>query len=128
MFEPRGIGFKIRANIDANHAGDNVTSRSQKGFLDYLNCAPIYWSPKKQTSVESRSFGSKFNAMNQFCDYILGLRYRLKMMGISCKGPAYVYGDNQSVLEKTTTPESTLKKKSHSIAYHFVQEGAARYK
>ena len=36
------------------------------------------------------------------------------------------YGDSQSVLASTTIPDSTLKKKSQSRAYHFVHEGAAR--
>ena len=40
--------------------------------------------------------------------------------------PAYVCGDNQSVLANTTAPGSTLKKKSNAITYHFVQEGCAR--
>jgi len=47
------------------------------------------------------------------------------MMGIPCEGPSFIYGDNQSVLSNTTIPESTLKKKSQSIAYHFVREGVA---
>ena len=47
-------------------------------------------------------------------------------MGIPCEGPAYIYGDNQSVLANTTIPDSTLKKKSQSIAYHFMREGSAR--
>ena len=48
------------------------------------------------------------------------------MMGIPCEAPAYIYGDNQSVLANTTIPNSTLKKKSQSISYHFVREGSAR--
>ena len=48
------------------------------------------------------------------------------MVGIPVEGPAYIEGDNQSVLANTTIPDSTLKKKSQSIAYHFVREGAAR--
>ena len=40
--------------------------------------------------------------------------------------PAYVFGDNKSVLCNTMAPESTLKKKSNAIAYHFVREGVAR--
>jgi hypothetical protein len=47
-------------------------------------------------------------------------------MGIPCEGPAYIQGDNQSVLANTSIPDSTLRKKSQSIAYHFVREGAAR--
>ena len=48
------------------------------------------------------------------------------MMGISCEGPSYLYGDNQSVLENTTITDSTLKKNVLIIAYHFVQKGAVR--
>ena len=47
------------------------------------------------------------------------------MMGIPCEFPSYIYGDNQSVLVNSSIPTSVLKKKSCSIAYHFVREGAA---
>ena len=126
MPEPRGHSFIMRANVDADHASDTVSRRSRTGFLIYLNCALVYWWSKKQTSVESSSFGSQFVAMKQCCEYIRGLRYKLRMMGIPVEGPTYIYGDNQSVLANTTIPDSTLKKKSQSIAYHFVHEGVAR--
>jgi hypothetical protein len=64
--------------------------------------------------------------MKQCCDYLRGLRYKLWMMGIPCESPAYILGDNQSELANTTIPDSTLKKKNQSIAYHFIREGAAR--
>ena len=126
MPQTRGSGFVMRAYVDVDHAGDSITRRSRTGFLVYLNSAPIYWMSKKQTSVETSSFGSEFIAMKQCTEYIRGLRYKLRMMGIPCEGPAFVYGDNQSVLANTTIPDSTLKKKSQSIAYHFVREGCAR--
>jgi hypothetical protein len=126
MPEPRGQGFVINAKVDADHASDTVTRRSRTGFFVYLNCAPVYWLSKKQTSCESSSFGSEFVAMKQCCEYLRGLRYKLRMMGIPCEGPAYIYGDNQSVLASCGIPDSILKKKSQSIAYHFVREGAAR--
>ena len=126
MPRPRGFGFVIRGKVDADHAGDTTSRRSRTGFIVYLNCAPCYWLSKKQTSVESSSFGSEFVAMKQCCEYIRGLRYKLRMMGIPVEGPAFIYGDNQSVLANSTIPDSTLKKKSQSICYHFVREGAAR--
>ena len=92
----------------------------------YVNSAPVYWMSKKQNSVESSSFGSEFTAMKQCCEYIRGLRYKLRMMGIEVLGPAYIQGDNKSVLYNTSIPDSTLSKKSQSIAYHFVREGATR--
>ena len=70
--EPRGHGFIMRAKVDANHASDTVSRRSRTGFLIYLNFALVYWWSKKQTSVESSSFGSEFVAMKQCCEYIRG--------------------------------------------------------
>ena len=48
------------------------------------------------------------------------------MLGIPVEGPTCIYGDIQSVLANTTIPDSTLKNKSQSIAYHFAHEGVAR--
>ena len=45
-------------------------------------------------------------------------------MDIPCISPTFIFVDNQSVLANTTVPDSTLKKKSHIIAYHFVQKVA----
>ena len=126
MPELRGLGFVMRAKVDADHASDTMTRHSRTGFLVYLNCAPIYWWSNKQNSVESSSFGSEFIAMKQCCEYVCGLRYKLRMMCISCEDPTFIYGDNQSVLANTTISDSMLKKKSQSIAYHFVREGAAQ--
>ena len=54
-----------------------------------------------------------------------GLRYKLRMMGVPISGPSYIYGDNMSVIKNTQTPQSTLKKKSNSICYHFCRESVA---
>ena len=126
MPEPRGLGFMIVAKVDADHASDTVTRRSRTGILVYLNCSLIHWWSKKQASIESSSFGAEFIVMKQCCEYLHGLRYKLRMMGIPCDGPSHIYGDNQSVLANTMMPDSTLKKKSQSIAYHLVREGSAR--
>ena len=85
------------------------------------------WHSKKQLSCENSTFGAEFIAMKQLCEYLRGLRYKLRMMGIPCEDPAYIQGDNQSVLANTSIPDSVLKKKSQSLAYHFVREGCARH-
>ena len=126
MPEPRGVGFTMRAFVDSDFAGELTTRRSRTGYIVFLNSAPIYWFSKRQTCVETSSFGSEFIAMKQCCEYIRGLRYKLRMMGIPVDLPTYIFGDNQSVLANTTNPHSTLKKKSSSIAYHFVREGTAK--
>ena len=124
--EARGIGFLMRALVDSDHGGCIVTRRSRTGFIIFLNGAPIYWYSKKQTGIETSSFGAEFIVMKQCCEYIHGLHYKLRMMGILVDEPTFVFGDNQSVLSNTTIPHSTLKKKSSSIAYHFVREGVVK--
>ena len=70
--------------------------------------------------------GSEFVVMKQCCEYVRGLRYKLRMMGIPVTNPAFIFRENQSVLWNTTVPDSTLKKKSCLVAYHFVREGVAK--
>ena len=69
MPEPRGQGMVMRCFVDADHASDSITRRSRTGFVIYLNTAPIYWYSKKQTTVETSSFGSEFVAMKQCTEY-----------------------------------------------------------
>jgi hypothetical protein len=126
MPTPHGLTMMMRVYIDSNHAGDLVTWCSWTGFIVFLNNAPIYWSSKKQGSCETSTYGSKFVAMKQATEYVRGLRFKLWMMGITVDEPAFVFGDNQSILANTTAPASILKKKSNAIAYHFVREGCAR--
>ena len=48
------------------------------------------------------------------------------MLGIPVELTTYIFGDNQSILVNSSKPHSSLKKKSSSIAFRFVREGAAK--
>ena len=61
--------------------------------------------------------------MKQLYKHIRGLHYKLIIIDIPVEGSAFIYGNNQSVLANTSIPESTLKKKSQSLAYYLVCEG-----
>ena len=105
---------------------DKVIRCSRTGYVIYLNQAPIYWFSKRQNGVECSTFGSEFFAMKQCCEYLKGLLYKLRMMGIPVIGCSFLYGDNQYILCNTCIPDSTMKKKNHAIAYQIVREGVAR--
>ena len=47
-------------------------------------------------------------------------------MGILVELPTYVFGNNKSVFADMSMPQSVLKKKSSSIAYHYVCEGVVK--
>lgn len=104
---PRGHPVQINAFVDADHAGNKVTRRSHTGILIYLNCAPIIWFSKAQSTVEASTFGSEFVVMRIMVDMIEALRYKLRMFGIPLDGPANTFCDNQSVITNSTIPTST---------------------
>ena len=99
-----------------------MTRRSRTGFLIYLNLSPIDWVSKKQLTVETSVFGAEFIALKHCHERLRALRYMIRMMGISISGPSFIHGDNMSVIRNTKTPESMLKKKSHSICYHALRK------
>jgi hypothetical protein len=46
------------------------------------------------------------------------------MMGVPLDGATHIKAGNMSVIKNSSLPESMLKKKSNSIAYHYVGERA----
>ena len=92
--KPLGKEMIVRAFVDASFGGCKLTRRSRTGFVIFINSSRIFGFSKKQGSCEISTFGSEFVAMRQCCEYIRGLRYKLRMMGIPVNNPALVYGDN----------------------------------
>jgi len=121
----RGHAVQLNAFVDADHAGNRVTRRSHTGILIYLNCSPIIWYSKAQSTVEASTFGSEFVALRICVEMLEALRYKLRMFGVPIDGAANVFCDNKSVVTNATVPTSTLKKKHNSIAYHRVREAVA---
>lgn len=122
---PRGKPVQINCFVDSDHAGDRVTRRSHTGILMYLNKAPIMWYSKKQSTVESSTFGSEFVALRVACEQIISLRYKLRMFGIPISGFANVFCDNESVFKNSSLAESRLTKKHNSVCFHRVRECVA---
>ena len=115
----------ITVFVDAKHAGDKTNRKRQTGVLIFVNKAPIHWYSKKQNTVEPSTFGAEFCAMCTALEMIGGLRYKLRMLDIPIDGPTNVYCGNEAVYKNTSIPESVLKKKHHSIAYHRCREAVA---
>ena len=57
MPESRGKLVQINLYVDKDHAGNQVTRRSQTGILIFLNMALIRWHSQKQNTVELSTFG-----------------------------------------------------------------------
>ena len=123
--EALGKPVQIIEFFDADHAGDKSTRLSRTSVLIFLNKAPVIWHTQAQNGVEGSTFGSEFIATKCGIEIVEALRYKRRMMGIPLCGPADCRLDNDSVYKNTSLPESQLKKKCHSIAYHLVREAVA---
>jgi len=125
MPKPRDNPVNTTCFVDANHAGNLVTRRSQPGILIFVIKSPIVWYSKRQNTVETSTFGSEFVAMRQATELIEALRYKLRVFGIPIDGPTKLYGDNGAVISNSSIPTSTLTKKHNAICYHRVRETVA---
>ena len=123
--QPRGKEVVIRHYVDADHAGERLTRRSRTGYITFLNMAPMNWFSKRQNSVETSTFGSEFTALKIVTEANRGFRYKLRMLGVPVNESSDVFCDNNSVVCNKTAPESTVKKKSKTIAYCCIQEVVA---
>jgi hypothetical protein len=125
MPEARGLAVTMSCFVDADHAGCRDTRRSHTGVIVFVNRAPILWYSKRQTTVETSTWGSEICALRTAIEMVEGLRYKLRMMGVELDGPADIFCDNDSVVKSTTRPESNLQKKSNAVAYHKARESQA---
>ena len=91
----------------------------------FLNNTLISWYSKRQSTVETSTYGSELVAARITTELIMTVRYQLRMLGVPLDGPAMMYGDNNSVVLSTSTPSSVLKNKHNTIAYHRVREALA---
>ena len=57
--------------------------------------------------------------------HIIDIRATLRYMGIPLDGPAWMFGDNQSVICSSTIPASVLKKRHNALSYHTVRAAIA---
>jgi hypothetical protein len=125
MPEARGKEVRVTCFVDADHAGCKETRRSHTGVLIFVNRAPILWFSKRQSTVETSTFGSEIVALRIAIEMVEGLRYKLRMMGVPIDGPCDLFCDNNSVIQNTSRPESPLKKKHNAVAYHKARESIA---
>jgi hypothetical protein len=121
MPEPKGNPVRISAYFDADHAGCLETRRSTTGMIMFLNGTPVKWYSKRQSTVESSTYGSEIVAGRITVEFAIEMRYKLRMLGVPIEGSSILYGDNNSMILNTTVPSSMLKKKHNSIAYHRVR-------
>lgn len=116
----------INIFIDADHAHDKVSGRSITGLFATLGSTPISWRSKRQTSVQTSTFGAEFTALKAGVEEAITIRYHLRSMGVTVSKSTPIWVDNMSVVMNATNPGSSLNKKAIALSYHFVREHQAQ--
>jgi hypothetical protein len=80
---------------------------------------------KKQATVETATFGSEFIAARTTINQIVDLRTTLLYLGIPIQEKSYVFRDNKTVIDASSTPHAKLHKRHNALSFHCVQEAAA---
>eukprot|EP00592_Proboscia_alata_P013883 CAMPEP_0194391976 /NCGR_PEP_ID=MMETSP0174-20130528/118894_1 /TAXON_ID=216777 /ORGANISM="Proboscia alata, Strain PI-D3" /LENGTH=231 /DNA_ID=CAMNT_0039186871 /DNA_START=970 /DNA_END=1665 /DNA_ORIENTATION=+ len=125
MTEPRDKSVQVNMFCDALHVSCLQSRCSTTGMLSFLNGAPITWYSKCKNTIESSAFRSELVALKIATEMGKGIRYKLRMMGVSIDGPTNCFCDNQIVVINVSKPEYVLNKNHNSIAYHKVRESVA---
>jgi hypothetical protein len=63
LLVPLGELMNFTVYVDADHASNRVTRRSQTGFIIYGNRASLIWFAKEQNTIKTATFGSKLVAL-----------------------------------------------------------------
>ena len=110
---------------DANLYHNLVTGRSVTGVLHMLNKTPVDWYSKKQSTVETATYGSEFSSARTCVEQILDLRITLRYLGVPLRKLSYMFGDNDSVVNSSMTPFGKIHKRHVALSFHRVREAIA---
>ena len=86
---------------------------------------PIITHSKRQTMVESSTYGAEFNAARTATEDSIEIRYMLRSLGVMVDKPTKLYGNNKAVYYSIAAKEGLCKKRHTSIAFHKLREAAA---
>jgi len=123
--EPLGKHVVSVHYVDANLMHCMATGKSVTGILHFLNKTPIDWYSKKQATVETATYGSEFVAARTCVEQIIDIRNTLRYLGVPIRDQAFMFGDNQSVVNSATTVHAKLHKRHTMLSFHRVREAIA---
>mgnify|MGYP003321639909 CR=1 FL=1 len=117
-----GPSVTITTYVDANLCHDMLSGKSVTGVIHFLNKTVIHCHSKKQPVVETATYGSEYIAARIAVEEIMELRNTLRYLGVNISGPAYMFGDNRTIVDSSSIPQSRLHKRHVLLSFHQVRE------
>lgn len=110
---------------DASLYHDVLTRKAVTAILHFFNQTPADWYSKKQSTVETATYGSEFVAARTCVETIIDLQNTLQYMRIPVREKSYMFGDNKSIVKSSITPHGKLHKRHIMLSFHRVREAIA---
>ena len=123
--EPLGKAVQLAHYVDANLMHNVLTGKSVSGVLHFANQTPIDWYSKKQSTVETATFGSEIVAARTATEQIVHMHLTFRYLGVPIRDTSYLFGDNKMVVDSSMTPHSKLNKRHTMLSYHQVRHAIA---
>jgi hypothetical protein len=101
--------------FDANLYHDAFMGQSVTGILHFMNKMLIEWYSKKQATVETATYNSKFIAACTCIDQVIDLRLTLCYLG-------YIFSDNKTIVQSAAQPHAKLHKWHNALSFHWAWE------
>ena len=107
--EPRGRYVLLTHYVDANLMHCLLTGRSVTGILSFINKTPFDWFSKKQSTVETATYGSEFVSARTAVERIIDVRLMMRYLGVPIRDKDYMFGDNDSVVNSSNIPRQATQ-------------------
>jgi hypothetical protein len=123
--KPLGKYVTLSHFVDANLYHDLATGRAVTGILHFANMTPVEWYSKKQSTVETATYGSEFVAARTCVEQVIDLRLALYYLGVPVRSTSYMFGDNKTVVDSSMNPYGKIHKRHTALSFHRVREAVA---
>jgi hypothetical protein len=124
--EPLGNHVKLLHCIDADLLHEIAMGRSATGIIHLNNMIPMEWYLKKQATMETAKYGSKFVADRICVEQVIELHNTLRFLGVLIKEKNYMFGDNKSaVYSHMQELNAKLHMQHFMLSFHHVRETIA---
>ena len=89
---PKPLGKHVQTThyVDANLHHDLATGKAVTAVLHFLNQTPIDAYTKRQSTVETATYGSEFVAARTAVDQIIDIRTTLRYLGVPIRDKSYM--------------------------------------
>ena len=100
---------------------DILSGKAVTGVCTFYNKTPADWYCKQQATSETATYGAEFLSARKCFEMIIDHRAYLRYLGKPLGEMDYLWGDNESMINSSTIPESKLNKRHNILSFHYVR-------